>query len=77
MSEMLRCVTYLAAEDGEAGLPRSLFSGIVDRLAQQLSVPMTLRSWTPPSQGTLQGFVPVSLEEIRGGVPWAAMQAAW
>lgn len=39
---MLRCVTYLASEDGEAGLPRSLFSGIVDRLAQQLSVPMTL-----------------------------------
>lgn len=40
---MLRCVTYLAAEDGEAGLPRSLFSEIVGRLGQQLSRRGTLQ----------------------------------
>lgn len=40
---MLRCVTYLAAEDGEAGLPRSLFADIVVGLEQRLSRPVTLQ----------------------------------
>lgn len=40
-------------------------------------VARALISWQPPSQSVLQGFAPVSVEGIRSGVPWAAMQASW
>ncbi len=36
-----------------------------------------LLRWRPAGPGPLQGFSPVRLSEIRDGVPWAAMQAAW
>ncbi|MGH1347070.1 MAG: phosphate/phosphite/phosphonate ABC transporter substrate-binding protein [Nannocystales bacterium] len=39
---MLRCVTYLAAEDGEPGLPRSLFAEVVAGLEQKLSCRISL-----------------------------------
>lgn len=38
----LRCVTYLAAEPGEAGLPRSLFADIAGYVATQLGVDATV-----------------------------------
>ena len=38
----LRCATYLAAEDGEPGLSRALFSSIADRVGRILGVEATL-----------------------------------
>lgn len=38
----LRCATYLAAEDGEPGLPRALFAGIAARIGDILGVEVSL-----------------------------------
>lgn len=40
-------------------------------------VAAALRSWQPPLPNMLRGFAPVDLNEVRNGVPWDAMQAAW
>ncbi len=40
-------------------------------------VAAALCSWRPPLPNMLQGFAPVDMNDIRRGVPWSAMQAAW
>lgn len=51
--------------------PMVVRRGVVDPRA----VAAALLDWKPGGQ--LRGFAPVSVEGIRQGVPWTAMQAAW